>query len=67
MFDPLLILLGLVVGLLVGFTGMGGGALMAPGLIFWFNIPPVVAVGTDLAYSAVTKLLAPSSICEVET
>ncbi|MBZ0168056.1 Sulfite exporter TauE/SafE [Candidatus Methylomirabilis lanthanidiphila] len=55
MFDPLLILLGLVVGLLVGFTGMGGGALMAPGLIFWFNIPPVVAVGTDLAYSAVTK------------
>lgn len=55
MFDPLLILLGLVVGLLIGFTGMGGGALMAPGLIFWFNIPPVVAVGTDLAYSAITK------------
>ena len=51
MFDPLLILLGLVVGLLVGFTGMGGGALMAPSLIFLFHIPPYIAVGTDLAYS----------------
>lgn len=55
MFDPLLVLLGLVVGLLIGFSGMGGGALMTPSLIFWFNVPPVLAVGTDLAYSAITK------------
>ena len=53
--DPAIILFGLGVGLLVGATGMGGGSLMTPLLILLFGINPVVAVGTDLAYAAVTK------------
>ncbi len=53
--DPLLILFGFGVGLLVGTTGMGGGSLMTPLLILVFGIKPVVAIGTDLAYAAVTK------------
>ncbi len=53
--DPLLILFGLGVGILVGATGIGGGSLMTPLLILLFGIKPVVAVGTDLAYAAVTK------------
>ena len=55
--DPALILFGLGVGVLVGTTGMGGGSLMTPLLILLFGIKPVVAVGTDLAYAAVTKTL----------
>lgn len=46
---------GFVVGLLVGLTGVGGGALMTPILIFFFGIPPLVAVGTDLLFAAITK------------
>lgn len=53
--DPLIIVFGLGVGLLVGTTGMGGGSLMTPLLILVFGINPAVAVGTDLAYAAVTK------------
>jgi uncharacterized protein len=53
--DPAIILFGLGVGILVGTTGMGGGSLMTPLLILVFGIKPVVAVGTDLAYAAVTK------------
>lgn len=53
--DPYIILFGLGVGVLVGTTGMGGGSLMTPLLILVFGIKPVVAVGTDLAYAAVTK------------
>jgi uncharacterized membrane protein YfcA len=53
--DPLLILFGLGVGVLVGLTGMGGGSLMTPLLIIVFGVKPVTAVGTDLAYAAVTK------------
>jgi uncharacterized membrane protein YfcA len=53
--DPAIILFGLGVGILVGATGMGGGALMTPLLILIFGVKPVVAVGTDLAYAAVTK------------
>lgn len=47
---------GLLVGLLVGLTGMGAGSLMTPILISVFGIPAGTAVGTDLVYSAVTKL-----------
>ena len=36
---------------------MGGGALLAPIMILFFRIPPVWAVGTDIAYSTVTKAL----------
>jgi uncharacterized protein len=55
--DPAIILFGLGVGLLVGITGMGGGSLMTPLLILVIGVKPVVAVGTDLAYGAVTKTL----------
>jgi uncharacterized membrane protein YfcA len=53
--DPLIVVFGLGVGTLVGLTGMGGGSLMTPLLIVVVGIKPVTAVGTDLAYGAVTK------------
>ncbi len=53
--DPALVLFGLGVGVLVGMTGIGGGSLMTPLLILVFGINPLTAVGTDLAYGAVTK------------
>lgn len=46
---------GLVVGMLVGMTGVGGGSLMTPLLILFFGIHPATAVGTDLLYAAATK------------
>ncbi|MGZ4353063.1 MAG: sulfite exporter TauE/SafE family protein [Gaiellaceae bacterium] len=46
---------GLLVGTLVGMTGMGGGSLMTPILILLFNFNPKVAVGTDLLHGAVFK------------
>jgi len=46
---------GLFVGLLVGFTGVGGGALMTPLLVLLFGIRATTAVGTDLLYACVTK------------
>ena len=48
-------LIGLLIGILVGLTGMGGGSLLAPIMILFLKVPPVWAVGTDNAYSAVTK------------
>ncbi|HEV2075569.1 MAG TPA: sulfite exporter TauE/SafE family protein [Thermoleophilaceae bacterium] len=55
-FDPpVVIAFGLGVGVLVGLTGIGGGSLMTPLLILVVGTPPVTAVGTDLAYGAVTK------------
>jgi len=53
--NPLYSLSGFVVGLLVGQTGMGGGALMTPLLILLFGVHPAAAVGTDLLYASVTK------------
>jgi uncharacterized membrane protein YfcA len=53
--DPFIVVFGLGVGALVGLTGMGGGSLMTPLLIVVFGVKPVTAVGTDLAYGAVTK------------
>jgi uncharacterized protein len=49
------ILSGFVVGLIVGLTGVGGGSLMTPLLIFGFGIKPAMAVGTDLLFAAGTK------------
>ena len=46
---------GFAVGLLVGMTGVGGGALMTPILILLFGIHPAAAVGTDLLHAAATK------------
>jgi len=43
---------GLMVGIVVGVTGVGGGSLMTPVLVFLFGIPPQTAVGTDLLYAA---------------
>ena len=53
--DPLIIAFGLGVGVLVGLTGVGGGSLMTPLLLIAGGYSPVVAIGTDLAYGAVTK------------
>ncbi len=55
--DWALTLSGFVVGTLVGLTGVGGGALMTPVLVVGFGIPPLVAVGTDLVFAALTKAL----------
>ena len=55
MFDPMIIAFGLGVGVLIGMTGIGGGSLMTPLLILFAGINPVVAIGTDLAYGAITK------------
>ena len=48
-------LLGLVVGFMIGLTGMGGGALMTPALILLGLARPALAVGTDLVWNALTK------------
>src|SRR5262249_26230008 len=55
--DPLIVLFGLGVGILIGLTGIGGGSLMTPLLIIVLGVQPVVAVGSDLAYGALTKTL----------
>ena len=49
---------GFMVGIIVGLTGVGGGALMTPLLILMFGIAPVSAVGTDLWFAAFTKMVA---------
>lgn len=49
------VLVGLFTGLLVGTTGMGGGSLMTPILVFLFGIPPTTAIGTDIAHGAAFK------------
>jgi hypothetical protein len=46
---------GLLVGLLVGITGVGGGSLMAPIMILILGVAPTTAVGTDLWFAAITK------------
>ncbi|MHB1299398.1 MAG: sulfite exporter TauE/SafE family protein [Burkholderiales bacterium] len=46
---------GLLIGSIVGMTGVGGGSLMTPLLVIVFGIPPAIAVGTDLLYAAITK------------
>src|ERR1700690_1988483 len=54
-------LCGVIVGALVGLTGVGGGSLMTPLLVLVFGQPPAVAVGTDLLFSASTNLVATAS------
>ena len=53
--DWKLTVVGLLTGLLVGMTGMGGGSLMTPILVFLFGIPPATAIGTDIAHGAAFK------------
>jgi len=55
--DPLFSLSGFIVGLLIGQTGMGGGSLMTPILVLFFNVHPATAVGTDLLYASITKMV----------
>ena len=55
MIDPIYVVSGFSVGLLVGMTGVGGGSLMTPLLILLFSVHPATAVGTDLLYAAATK------------
>jgi uncharacterized protein len=50
-----IVLMGLLVGTLVGMTGVGGAALLTPILVFW-GINPTIAIGTDFAYNTITKL-----------
>ncbi len=53
--DWTLALAALGIGVVVGLTGMGGGALMTPVLVLFFNVPPLAAVSSDLVASAVMK------------
>jgi len=53
--DPLLAGAAFGIGVVVGLTGMGGGALMTPVLVMFFNVPPLTAVSSDLVASAVMK------------
>jgi uncharacterized protein len=46
---------GLLVGTIVGLTGMGGGALMTPMLVFFFNVDPLTAISSDLVVSLLMK------------
>jgi uncharacterized membrane protein YfcA len=55
--DPAIVLFGLCIGVLVGMTGMGGGSLMTPLLILIFGTSPTTAIGTDIVYSAITKMV----------
>jgi uncharacterized protein len=54
--DPVFVVSGFAVGLLVGFTGVGGGSLMTPLLVLVFGVHPATAVGTDLLYAGLTKI-----------
>ena len=53
--DPFLTLAAFGIGIVVGLTGMGGGALMTPVLVLFFSVPPLTAVSSDLVASAVMK------------
>ena len=53
--DLKLSLAGLFIGVLVGMTGMGGGSLMTPMLVFLFGFKPTVAIGTDILHGAIFK------------
>ncbi len=50
-----LTLTGFLIGVLVGFTGMGGGSLMTPALVFFFDFSVITAVGTDILHGAIFK------------
>jgi uncharacterized protein len=54
-FDPVVALAGLLVGTVVGLTGMGGGALLTPILVYFFGVPPLAAVSSDVVASFFMK------------
>jgi uncharacterized protein len=53
--DPVLSAVAFGIGIIVGLTGMGGGALMTPVMVFFFNVTPLAAVSSDLVAAAVMK------------
>jgi uncharacterized protein len=53
--DPSLAVAGLAIGIIVGLTGMGGGALMTPVLVFFFKIDPLTAISSDIVASLFMK------------
>jgi len=57
-FDAMLVTAGAATGMLVGLTGVGGGAVMTPLLMLVFGVAPTAAIGTDLWFAAITKLAA---------
>ncbi len=57
MIDHAFVLAGAATGLIVGITGVGGGALMTPILLLVFGIEPSIAIATDLWFAAITKTL----------
>jgi uncharacterized protein len=54
-FDPVVAVAGLLVGTVVGLTGMGGGALLTPILVYFFGVPPLAAVSSDVVASFFMK------------
>jgi len=58
------ILVGFVVGVLIGLTGVGGGVLLLPVLIFGLRVPPIVAVGSDALFNFFTKI--PASLMHLK-
>ena len=49
-------LVGFLIAAAIGLTGVGAGTITAPVLMIFFRLPPAIAVGTALTYSAVVKL-----------
>src|SRR5947209_6307572 len=60
-------LIGLIIGFLIGLTGMGGGSLMTPVMILIMGVKPVIAIGTDLAYGAITKIVGGATHFRMQT
>jgi uncharacterized membrane protein YfcA len=58
------VLIGFVVGTLIGLTGLGGGVLLLPMLIFGLRVPAIVAVGSDALFNFLTKI--PASILHLQ-
>ena len=50
------IVIGFLVGTLIGMTGLGGGVLLLPILIFGLKVPPIIAVGSDALFNFITKI-----------
>ena len=57
------ILIGFLVGILIGMTGLGGGVLLLPLPIFLLRVPAIVAVGSDALFNFVTKIPARAFLC----
>src|ERR1051325_2452078 len=58
------ILVGFIVGVLIGMTGVGGGVLLLPVLIFGLRVPALVAVGSDALFNFFTKV--PASLMHLK-